>query len=131
VCAWCGHLGIGIRRSGTPVWPYVCSGCTDPIRHLLERLRAHHVPHERARLLLTDPGCEVCGIDIVTKRRDPRTHKIRALLVIDHDHECCPGERSCGRCIRGLLCSNCNVALGLTQHNGDMLRAMLNYLAAG
>lgn len=29
-------------------------------------------------------------------------------LEVDHDHECCPGERSCGRCIRGLLCHGCN-----------------------
>jgi hypothetical protein len=26
----------------------------------------------------------------------------------DHAHTCCPGFRSCGRCLRGLLCLSCN-----------------------
>jgi hypothetical protein len=29
-------------------------------------------------------------------------------LTVDHDHGCCPEPPCCGRCVRGLLCSNCN-----------------------
>jgi hypothetical protein len=47
-------------------------------------------------------------------------------LAVDHDHSCCSGKRSCGKCIRGLLCSACNMALGLL---GDDPRRIANLQA--
>jgi hypothetical protein len=49
-------------------------------------------------------------------------------LAVDHDHNCCPGQKTCGKCIRGLLCSNCNTALGLIKERQDVLYNMLQYL---
>ena len=46
---------------------------------------------------------------------------------VDHDHACCPEKmRSCGKCIRGLLCNYCNIHLA--GENPRRLRAALNYL---
>lgn len=47
-------------------------------------------------------------------------------LVIDHDHDCCPGSSTCGVCIRGVLCRQCNAAIGKL---GDNKKAILNVLA--
>ena len=127
-CDWCNTPAPHRGRHRGGVWPYVCANCTEPIHHLLTRLKDHHVPPDKARRLITDPGCEICGVDIVIKRRDPITSKIRSLLVIDHDHDCCPGAHSCGNCVRGLICHGCNIALGMARNDVATLHAMVTYL---
>jgi len=36
-------------------------------------------------------------------------------MCVDHDHNCCPEPRSCGKCIRGILCHNCNRKIGFLE----------------
>lgn len=48
--------------------------------------------------------------------------------VFDHDHSCCPGRKSCGKCIRGVICNRCNLSLGAISDNADTLKNMIKYL---
>jgi hypothetical protein len=50
-------------------------------------------------------------------------------LPIDHDHKCCPGKVSCGKCVRGLLCHECNQFIGRRMRdNPDTIRRGAQYL---
>lgn len=56
-------------------------------------------------------------------------------LHMDHDHSCCDKgslklsyQRSCGKCVRGWLCSGCNTSLGLLQESPERIRGLLSYL---
>lgn len=48
---------------------------------------------------------------------------------LDHDHGCCSKRFSCGKCVRGLLCSQCNTALGLLQDNAQKIQKLLEYIS--
>lgn len=62
--------------------------------------RHHGLSRDRHRTIFLASGglCGVCK----SVRPD----------VIDHDHECCEGQKGCRLCVRGLLCSSCNIMLG-------------------
>lgn len=48
---------------------------------------------------------------------------------IGHDHACCPSPgKSCGRCIRNILCYSCNVILGYAKDNPETLVKLSDYL---
>lgn len=57
-----------------------------------------------------------------------RTESIERALAVDHDHSCCPGVTSCGKCVRGLLCFGCNSALGKLNDDITLLEAAVGYL---
>lgn len=75
-----------------------------------------------ALLLKQGGGCAICG--------DPPDLAYRGLAV-DHDHTCCPGEKSCGKCIRGLLCTSCNLGISYFREHPQLLASAMEYLAEG
>lgn len=64
------------------------------------------------------------------KKYDGKCHacKKRNATSIDHDHKCCEGIRSCGKCVRGILCRNCNISLGLMQDSKEQIKKLIEYL---
>jgi hypothetical protein len=49
-------------------------------------------------------------------------------LCVDHDHLCCPGEKSCGRCVRGLICQSCNLMIANGRDTVEFLQQGIKYL---
>lgn len=77
-------------------------------------------PEQYDELLQRQNGvCAICD-EAPGKRR----------FAVDHDHSCCPTQKTCGLCIRGLLCSNCNTALGLLKEDRDRILKMIKYVGA-
>lgn len=64
-------------------------------------------------------GCAICGRSAEDNGRD---------LVVDHDHSCCNRVGSCGKCIRGLLCDDCNTGIGRLRDSPAVLRSAADYL---
>ena len=56
-------------------------------------------------------------------------NRLSANLEVDHDHACCPGRETCGKCVRGLLCGKCNRALGNFEDDKDTIRKALDWLS--
>lgn len=122
-------------KDGLQGW---CKGCVNEAQRahyqrnreqLLTRYTPEHRREQRLRyqygltpatykaLLEAQSGvCDAC--------RRPST----SALVVDHDHACCAGKNSCGQCVRGLLCNDCNIGLGYFKDNTDRLQGAIDYL---
>lgn len=78
------------------------------------RRRALHGLSEDEFAKIKASPCEICGI--------------QTDIVIDHDHDCCPGAFSCGACVRGGLCQKCNTGLGMMKDNPVIVESAYKYL---
>jgi hypothetical protein len=47
---------------------------------------------------------------------------------VDHDHACCAKEKSCGKCVRGLLCRSCNNGISFLKESEEVMRSAIAYL---
>lgn len=87
----------------------------------VQLLRRYNLTPERYNEMLDRQGGQ-CGIC-----QRPNNGLVKS-FCIDHDHRCCPEQRrSCGSCVRGLLCGGCNGLLGYYELTVDqrMLRKQL------
>lgn len=73
----------------------------------------------QAMLEAQDGKCAICGL------------VPEGEFHVDHDHSCCAGSKSCGECVRGLLCQPCNHMLGNAKDSPDRLVAAAAYLMRG
>lgn len=63
-----------------------------------------------------DGACALCG----------EGDTIR--MSVDHDHACHPTGRACKKCIRGMLCGNCNRMLGFVEKRAVLVARFADYL---
>jgi hypothetical protein len=99
----------------------------NPIKGKIKQLKAHGITLDEFEGLLELQGgvCAICG-----QSEKLVSHKNRrvTMLQVDHDHTCCPHRNSCGHCIRGLLCSRCNTAIGFFLDDPNLLRRAADYI---
>ena len=99
--------------SGNIGYQNKCKKCTTTVR------REYYKPHEKTRQrlkiseeqfndLMKNENCQICNVELIKK-------------CIDHCHST--------NKIRGVLCNNCNTALGLVGDNVSTLQAMIEYLS--
>lgn len=106
----------------------ICAQCKQSIPdHIWQQMKTHHAGIEWVRKFVADPHCEICGAELIDRIKHDKG-KYRSRLSIDHDHNCCARQVSCGKCIRGYLCHRCNVAIGFMGDDINKAKAALAYL---
>jgi hypothetical protein len=129
VCKDCVDVGGPQPRRPRPA-PYPGPRCAT--HHRLHRQRQREAAHGRRtetvyslapedyRRLYEHQGrrCAIC------RRATGATKR----LAVDHDHSCCPGPTSCGRCVRGLVCGPCNSMLAHARDDAELFRRAIRYL---
>jgi hypothetical protein len=102
-----------------------CGEHTNGYRRTVSLQRNYGITEAGYDAMLAAQGgvCAVCG-------QPPKPEGVRAAsrLHVDHDHACCPGVKSCGKCIRALLCLTCNHGLGNFYDDPALLRRAADYL---
>lgn len=106
----------------------LCPTCFAKVKSVYGALMRHHVSDDMVRQLILDPTCPICKRDVLRPQRNKRG-EWQVMMVVDHDHSCCPGRASCGRCVRACICGPCNLALGHVDHDARIAHALGDYLS--
>ena len=110
--SWHGH------SSGYDVRGCRCSECLFAGK-IYRASRKFGLSKEKVLQLLRKEKCEIC---------ETETSPNKCGFHIDHDHSCCPDKKSCGKCVRGLLCQKCNSVIGFAKDDPEILKAAISYL---
>ncbi len=123
MCSKCGKNPRKSQHKGTHPWCGKCQSAASTdwsrrhpeqttLRQLRHKLKGYGLTIEQYEAMLTKQGggCAICGAKRSGKRR----------LSVDHDH--CTGR------VRGVLCANCNRAIGLLGDDPTRLQKALAYL---
>lgn len=114
-CTKCGYLKevkeYHKNKKTQDGYSYHCKSCRKE-----ESLKQYNLTLETYDALLNKQGgvCAICSTD------DPRGQSKAGRFYVDHNHK--TGE------VRGLLCHDCNTALGLFKDNPNLLYLANKYL---
>ena len=99
-----------------PDWIIRCDKCK-PEYLFNKNCMRHGITSEQYREILNrqNGSCAICH---GTNR-----------LSIDHDHNCCPGNFGCAKCVRGILCTRCNFGIGTFKDDAEVMQSAVNYLS--
>lgn len=83
----------------------------EPDKNLWSRYRLR--PEDKVRMLDEQHGCcYLCGEPLPENPQQ---------VHVDHDHNCCRGEISCGYCVLGIACTQCNKGCGMFRDDPDLM----------
>ena len=114
-CHICKYESIGDRvmyRSGENLAQKIDDWATWSCGRCHSKMKKYKLSPEILKEYLAVINCPLCEC-ILTDDLSPTGR------TIDHDHNCCPYTTSCGKCVRGVICSNCNKAEGLVPDDVD------------
>ena len=105
----------------------------DRSKYQYRRYRKHHLMRTYKMTMeefdeMAKNGCWICGAESSGVKR----------LHVEHDHNCCGPLKSCGKCVRGIVCNKCNILIGKYEtkkmrndnpHRDKIITYLLNYRA--
>lgn len=116
--SWLETSAFYLRNGKADGYHYRCRDCAHA--RYVEREFGMPEGWYRQQYEMQGGACAIC--------RTP-SDQLPKKLVVDHDHACCPGRaKSCGKCVRALLCGQCNMALGAVKDRVDLLLIAAKYL---
>ncbi len=123
-CTYCTrrmHFSKFYLMPNVAQYSHTCRECAAE----LMRLRKYHITPAQFKDMLENQNhrCAICKTD------DPGGPWEAHFWCVDHDHGCCPGKYSCGKCVRGLLCYPCNsFLLAGAKDDIEILQSAIEYL---